>query len=282
MLNRQKALLQLVDLAGGAIDRLVLTKWAFLVRNESESRGGESFYDFVPYHYGPFSFGLYQEAGKLVSLGYLKEQGKSTWVLGDVRAPAVHDKLRRELTLISTRFRKFSRKQLIEYVYEKYPRFTVNSDLKRLAQRSVAPIAVYTAGYERKSIDAFLHGLTEAGIAHLIDVRRNPIARRYGFHRSTLERLCNSLDIQYTHVPSLGIASELRQGLDGPEAYDSLFRNYEETTLQKERTVIESVAGWVRRSPSVLVCMEAEASCCHRARLAEPISQATGLRIVHL
>lgn len=282
MLNRQKALLQLVRLAGGEIDRLVLTKWAFIIRQETESRGGESFYDFVPYHYGPFSFGLYQEAEKLVSLGYLEERGTSGWALGDVAAPQVDGRFRDDLASVASRFGKASKDELLDYVYEKYPYFTIHSKRKRLAKRHVAPLAVYTAGYETKSVDAFLNCLTEAGITHLIDVRMNPIARRYGFHRSTLSRLCNLLGMQYSHVPELGIASELRQELESVDDYKALFHRYEGTTLKKEKTAIRTVADWVLKSPSVLVCMEAEPTCCHRSHLAEPVSELTELPIVHL
>lgn len=282
MLNRQKALLELVRIAGGRIDRLVLTKWAFLLRQETISRGGESFYDFVPYQYGPFSFSLYQEAEKLVSLGYLKEVSQTAWALGDIPAPAVDANLRADLKSVSSRFLASSVEQLLDYVYHSYPQFTVNSKRKRLSNRTVAMPAVYTAGYEGKSIDAFLNSLTESGIAHLIDVRRNPIARRYGFHRSTLARLCDRLSIKYSHVPELGIASELRQQLDTEEDYQALFRRYEATTLETERLAIKTISGWIQQSPSVLVCMEANPTCCHRARLAEPVSRATGLPIVHL
>lgn len=282
MLTRQKALLELVRLAGGAIDRIVLTKWAFLIRQETESRGGESFYDFVPYQYGPFSFALYQEAEKLVSLGYLKERGSSSWALGDVSAPATERRISIDLNRVADRFRRSSVDELIDYVYERYPSFTVNSKRKQLAARPTADPAVYTAGYEGKSIDAFLNGLITAGIRHLIDVRMNPIARRYGFHRSTLDRLCGRLGIRYSHVPALGIASEFRQELDSENDYDVLFARYEATTLVTEQAAIDQVSNWVREAPSVLVCMEAEPRCCHRARLAEPVSRGTGLPIVHL
>ncbi|MDZ4820380.1 MAG: DUF488 domain-containing protein [Planctomycetota bacterium] len=282
MLNRQKALLQLVRLAGGEIDRLVLTKWAFIIRQETASRGGESFYDFVPYQYGPFSFALYQEAEKLVAIGYLKERGNSRWALGDLAAPPVDEKLRQDLSRVSTRFQKASTDELLDYVYHNYPYFTIHSKRKRLAKRAVASLAVYTAGYEAKSVDAFLNGLTENGIDHLIDVRMNPIARRYGFHRSTLSRLSNLLGIKYNHVPQLGIASELRQELNSEEDYHALFRRYESTTLKQESAAIQSVADWIQQSPSVLVCMEAEPTCCHRLHLAKSVSQLTGLPIVHL
>lgn len=282
MLNRQKALLEIVRLAGGEIDRMVLTKWAFVIRQEAESRGGDAFYDFVPYQYGPFSFGLYQEMEKLVAQGYVQERGSSAWALGTIPAPPVERSIQQDLAKVAARFRRVSVENLLDYVYDKYPQFTVNSRRKQLAARPTAPLSVYTAGYEGKSIDAFLNGFIESGVVHLIDVRSNPIARRYGFHRSTLERLTSRLGIQYSHVPHLGISSEQRQQLETMDDYEQLFRRYESTTLQTEQEAIETVCDWVRESPSVLVCMEAEPRCCHRARLAVPVSRLTGLPIHHL
>uniref|UniRef100_A0A7C2JZD4 DUF488 domain-containing protein n=1 Tax=Schlesneria paludicola TaxID=360056 RepID=A0A7C2JZD4_9PLAN len=281
MFNRQKAVLHLVELAGGTIDRLVLTKWAFLVRRETESRGGGSFYDFVPYHYGPFSFGLYHEAAKLVAQGYLRETD-SGWGRGPASAPLPEPDLQNELKRLTDRLRRLSVEALLDYVYERYPRFTINSQRRRLATRPTASLAVYTAGYEGLCIDGFLDLLTRTGITHVIDVRRNPVARRYGFHRSTLARLLERLGLQYSHVPALGIASEQRRRLETAQDYQALFQDYEGTTLQTETVAIGTVANWVTRSPSVLICRETDPHCCHRGRLADPVSRITGLPVVHL
>lgn len=282
MLNRQKILIELVRLAGGRIDPLVLTQWAFLVRKESASLGGNSFYDFVPYQHGPFSFTLFREAEKLVSQGYLLEAEGAKWKLGDVRAPEVDKTLQTELASVSARFKNASRFHLSQYVYTTYPRFTVNCKNTRNAERPVAKPAVYTAGYEGKSVEAFLDGLTQSGITRLIDVRRNPVARRFGFHRTTLNRLCEQLGIRYNHVPELGIPSESRRHLDTLSDYTSLFQQYESTTLKSEQLTIKMISAWIAESPSVLVCMEANPNCCHRARLANPVSRTTCLPIVHL
>lgn len=282
MLNRQKVLLELIRLAGGEIDRMVLTKWAFLIRHETELRGGSAFYDFVPYQYGPFSFGLYQEMEKLVAMGYVTERSSSSWAIANVKPPTVEASLQRDLEPIVGRFKNRSIDYLLDYVYDTYPKFTINSRRKKLAKPAIADLAVYSAGYEGKSIDAFLNHLVEAGIKHLIDVRSNPIARRFGFHRSTLQRLTGHLGIRYSHVPDLGISSDLRQQLETRADYDRLFKRYEATTLKTQEKAIEQVSEWVLQSPSVLVCMEAEAVCCHRARLAVPVSKITDLPIVHL
>ena len=90
----------------------------------------------------------------------------------------------------------------MDYVYRQYPWFTVNSKRQQNAARPVAALAVYTAGYEGQQVDAFLNMLMRNGIQQLLDVRNNPVSRRYGFHKTTLGRLCKSLDIEYVHRPN--------------------------------------------------------------------------------
>lgn len=77
-LSRQKVLLSLLKLAARPVERLEFMKWAFLLRQELPSEGGSAFYDFVPYHYGPYSFTLNHEAGKLESEGLLIAT-ETTW-----------------------------------------------------------------------------------------------------------------------------------------------------------------------------------------------------------
>ena len=148
--------------------------------------------------------------------------------------------------------------------------------------RPVAPLAVYTAGYERLLIDGFLNMLVQYGINCLIDVRNNPVARRYGFHKNTLARLCRSLDIDYVHVPELGINSQYRRNLRTLDDYQAIFTKYKAVTLKVEFNAIDKVTKLVREKPSVLVCMEADPAYCHRTLLAKHISDKTSLPVKHL
>ncbi len=282
MLIRQKLLLHLMQLSGGKIDRAELVKWAFLIRHETPSRGGDSFYDFVPYDDGPISFSLFQETEKLASAGRLNEVDKSTWSLSDSPLPATDVDLQNELKAVIRKFRRNSEHGVTDYVAQKYPNFTRNISRGDKPRELAPSLAVYTAGYEAKSVDSFLNGLVEAGIKRLIDVRSNPIARRYGFHRSTLSRLCGYLDIDYRHIPELGIASEMRKGLNNEKDYEALFNIYCRTTLQTKIVEIRQVADFMHEMPSVLVCMEADAQCCHRSHLSKSVSSLTGLPVVHL
>lgn len=285
MLKRQRAILALIDEAGGEATHLKVTKWAFLLRKESESCGGSAFYQFLPYKYGPFSFCLFQEAAALTRDGFIKESGRSIWILtnsGVVAASQADKLVRADIKQIVKAHLKKTKNALIDYVYDRFPWYTVNSEIRQLETRSDAKIAVYTAGYEGLMVDGFLDGLIRAGIRRVIDVRNNPISRRYGYHKSTLSRLCGNVGIEYVHFPQLGIVSQNRQNLDRPGARKTLFDKYSSTTLSNESQAINDVARLVKSKPSVLVCMEACPSECHRSRLADVVAARTELPILHL
>ena len=285
MLNRQKALLCMLRAAGGWAGRLQLVKWSFLVRNESPGGGGASFYDFLPYLRGPFSFALYHEIAKLVHSGFVAERDDETWELtatGREAAGSAPEDVRRDVrTVMSERARR-PVGEIVEYVYSVYPWYTLKSESGARVESPVAEPAVYTAGYEGRSVDAFLNGLLRAGVKRVVDVRHNPVARRYGFHGKTLARLCGKLDFDYRHFPELGVPSRQRRDLSTKADYDSLLARYEGTTLKREHHTVREVARLAADTASVLICTEADPSRCHRSRLAEAVSRETALPVRHM
>ena len=285
MLNRQRVLVHLLQQAGRPVSKIDLMKWCFLLRNETPSHGGSAFYDFLPYHYGPFSFCLYREIDSLLGDGVVKaSDGRSWQVFGkqDDATDGLSNAVRQDIARILRRFEEKPTSWLVNYVYEQYPWFTVNSRKRQLAARPVAPLAVYTAGYEGQQVDGFLNLLMRTGIQRLLDVRHNPVSRRYGFHKTTLARLCKSLEIEYIHCPELGILPVLRQTLKTPADYEFLFTTYEAELFADKAVAVGEVSKLVQAKPSVLVCMEANPQMCHRSRLATAICGKTHLPIRHL
>ncbi len=288
MLNRQKCLLYLIDQAQRPVTHLELTKWAFLLAHETPSGGGSSFYDFLPYLYGPFSFALFREADKLVRSGYLLDtviKRKEGWKLAPdppVGKTALPSGVRSDATGLVRRFADKAPDELINYVYERFPWYTANSQIRQLEKRRVAPPAIYTIGYEGCSIDRLLNSLMRKGIQRIIDVRRNPVARRYGFHKSTLTRLCGRFDINYVHMPEVGIPSELRRNLDGPDDYAALFDKYERELLPRQSDALANISKLMSDKPTALMCMEADPAMCHRSRVAKTVSSITHLSIHHI
>ncbi len=281
MLIRQKCLLYMVERAARPVSHLELTKWAFLLAREMPSGGGSTFYDFVPYLYGPFSFTLFREAGSLVRDGYLRDDAEEgTWEraghVGNGASDLPRD-VQADATRVVERFVNRNQHDLIDYVYDEFPWYTVNSRIRQLSDKPTAIPAVYTVGYEKWSVDRLLDALLQQGIAQIIDVRRNPVARRYGFHKSSLSRVAGKVGIEYVHVPEVGIPSDLRRDLNSREDYASLFARYTDEILPAQADAVARVAGLVQAKACALLCMEADPTMCHRTHLARAVAALTDL-----
>ena len=274
----------MVSQAGRPVYRIELMKWAFLLASETSSQGGDTFYSFVPYKYGPFSFGLYYDIIKLVNQKILSSVNNTIRIPDCIenRLIDLEKSIQVDINSIVERFKGICRKDLVDYVYHHYPYYTANSTKCRLFKIQAASPAVYTAGYEGLQIDGFLNSLIEKGIKCIIDVRKNPLARRYGFHGSTLHRLCVKLGLEYLHFPELGIQSVLRKELVTPSDYAILFKFYENNILKKNMRILNKIAPLLFAKPCVLVCMEADSNFCHRSQLAKVLSEKTALKVIHL
>ncbi len=283
MLIRQKIILSLIDQMGGQTSRRLLVKLAFLLGKEARIK---NFYEFVPYRYGPFSFTLYHELEMLRRNGYILFQPSEDRIqrFSDVVTPLIDFALESQIINFSKKYSTLSAETVVKSVYSDYPWFTINAEAveNRRENRPKGECAVYTVGYEGLQVDGFLNILLEAGIEQVIDVRHNPISRRYGFHKSTLSRLCQNLHITYRHVPEVGIPSELRANLRHPSDYIPLFKNYEREILPAQLGTIKKITSWIESRPSVLVCMEANPDSCHRSHLAAQVANHTKLMIQDL
>jgi uncharacterized protein (DUF488 family) len=280
MFSRQQAVLRLIANEGGKIDRLRLVKLAFLLSREVDAPKN-GLYAFVPYKHGPFSFTLYHELRALERDGWITECGRGVGLTDEPadRTLALNKAFQAIVDQVSRRHRSTGTASLVDGVYRDHPWFTLNAEApkKRAVRRPSADLAVYTIGYEGLMVDTLLDNLLRHGIKRLVDVRCNPVARRYGFHKSTLLRLCNDVGIEYLHYPDLGVPSSWRSDLTSPAAYARLFKRYEKEILPKHPTALETVATLVTEEPSALMCMEADGECCHRSRLGAEIAFRTSL-----
>ncbi len=286
VLHRQKALLLILQKVRFTASTLQVMKWAFLLSHGTSSHGGKTFYQFIPHRYGPYSFTLNQETDSLVRNGFLEKGNDNSWSLTDL-GKKLDVNLPRNVTQdidhITAEYGDLSSQDLLDLIHDKYSWFTVNSDVlgRRNKERPVAEKAIYTAGYEGKTVDEFLNLLMESGVSQLIDVRFNPISRRYGFHKSTLARLCSVLGIEYQHLPELGIPSSERDDLSSSAKYTSLFNNYRSNLPLREDALLR-VTDLLHSKPSVLVCMEADPEFCHRNVLAQHLTTLINMPVKHL
>jgi hypothetical protein len=141
---------------------------------------------------------------------------------------------------------------------------------------------VYTIGYEGQSIDSFMKKVVASGVRRIVDVRCNPVSRKYGFSKKTLSSVSNKLGLEYLHFPELGIPRESRQNLHSQNDYDKLFDEYERDILSTTEDAQDRLIRELKKSASVLLCYEENCKQCHRYRLAKAVANKSGMRVVNL
>ena len=262
----------------------MLMKWLFLFSRQSPS--SVSSYDFVPYNFGPFSFEAQQNLNQTLTQyvqrvgdGFKLREGTED----EVRLITSKIKQVEQVAIdqIWLNTERLALDDLLDDVYAKYPWYASRSKRKPCSPQTDAALAVYTSGYEGKSVDAFLDSLLSHSIKGVIDVRRNAFSQKYGFSKVALNNLCNKVGIEYDHIPELGVASELRKDLSGEDAFAKLFDDYE-NNLPEQTDALSKASEIIKSRPTTLLCFEAASEQCHRGRLAPKIAAQTDLQVKHL
>lgn len=239
-------------------------------------------YNFVPYKFGAFSFQATKDLGAMVAHGLL-DQTEIQWHLKDTTDHLALLGLddRTHIAHSVQRYATWKTRDIVRESYRLFPETALRSEmaadlLGREELRAVTAMqpqpsapGLYTIGYEGLDIDAFLNKLLGAGITLLCDVRRNALSMKYGYSKKQLEKYCNGVGIRYLHRPALGIASEKRQELNGPEAYKQLFTEYASRYLPNVVPEQHELLRDVQQEHRVaIMCFEKEPGCCHRSHLA--------------
>ena len=95
---------------------------------------------------------------------------------------------------------------------------------------------------------------------------------KYGFSKSLLKKFCESVGIEYVHMPEVGIDSDQRQELNSQRDYDQLFRIYKKENLATTKEIQTKILELLQVKKRVaLTCFEANICQCHRKPLAESI-----------
>jgi hypothetical protein len=269
-------------------------KYAFLLSRECGDARVTGSYDFVPYKFGPFSFLLYRDLDNLGKGGYIRPEceGGSVHIeasaedIVGVEVAQLPQQLRLRIQRLADRHKARSLDALLGDVYARFPWFAMHTERKDLIStplpgRPEPPVAVYTAGYEGDTVDGFFSRLLTTGIRRILDVRANPVSRKYGFARSSMNHIAESLGVRFYHMPQLGIPPALRKDLGTPEAYHRLLDWYE-TTLPGRSHAVAQAADHLQAEPSVLVCAEKDPAFCHRGRLSKALAEFTGLEVIHM
>jgi uncharacterized protein (DUF488 family) len=294
MYYRRKVLLALLETFDNELEPTRLQKLLFLLSRKQRFPS----YDFVPYQYGAFSFQAYSDLGTLSKYQQVvQEEGLFRKLDTCSYVDQLHKSDQLQIARLKDDFGNLSRQELVHYTYSTYPWFAINStiieqvnlSLKQkndifLARERSQKTALFTIGYQGKSLEKYLGQLLEADINILVDVRRNSISMKYGFSKGTLSKACKGVGIEYIHLPQLGIDSSQRQDLTNQADYDSLFIHYA-AGLKEQQEAVEVVTGLVEEKKRVAItCFEAEVCQCHRGILAREIESMPEWKhpIIHL
>lgn len=120
-------------------------------------------------------------------------------------------------------------------------------------------MALFTIGYEGKSLEELIATLAAAGVDRVIDVRALPLSRRRGFSKTPLSKALADADIDYVHLRAAGNPYR-KEGVAGFARYAA--------HLEQSPEVLAEVRAAARGHRAALLCAEAEPAECHRSVLA--------------
>ncbi len=237
-------------------------------------------YDFVPYKYGPYSFILQKDLDYLTRNGFLCFK-QNHYQINDADAIDVTSQRKMVLNDIISRYGIFTTQELIQYVYREYPQFAIKSciadsilsaaemnNVQKEKPNNEKP-ALFTIGYEGRSIDKYLSYLVFAGIKMLIDVRANAISMKPEFSERNLSNFCKLMDIEYVHIPELGISSEQRKKIKDKEI---LFKNYQDVLETNCTDYLDQIVKLALENKRIaLTCFEGNPEECHRSIVAKKV-----------
>jgi uncharacterized protein (DUF488 family) len=281
MYYRRKIILALLQLFEGQIDKISLQKLLFLFTQ----RQSKAEYDFIPYRYGCYSYSLNADLTAMVKRGMLLETTTHFTSKESIDYfKIIKESDKKLMTEIKAHYGKMSANALMKHTYLNFPYWAINSvkaseiltseQLEKVnnSRPKIEDTILFTIGYEGISLEEYLNRLLKNDVKVLVDVRNNPLSMKYGFSKSHLQRFCNSLGIEYTHFPEVGIQSEQRQELNVQSDYDKLFAVYRQNNLTKTISSQEKILNLLKEHKRIaLTCFEANICQCHRKYLAESI-----------
>ena len=146
-----------------------------------------------------------------------------------------------------------------------------------------APKRLHTLGYEKRTLEAFLAILGEAGIDVVVDVRDTPWSHKPGFSQKPLAAALAAANIQYLHARFAGNPKALRSRAadeaDALRLYADHLARHPEILDQLDALLDPMLASGHR---VCMICFERDPAHCHRGVLAAAWTARHGLAVLHL
>ena len=285
MIYRRKIILSLLEEFGNKLNKTDFQKFLFLISQEQLQNTRKSYYHFIPYKYGCFSIQSYSD------IEFLK---KNNIVRDDTSISKTDDILyakqlkREDMDIIRKIYKLHGNKdtnELLSFIYKNYPFYSLNSEIidRYLSQKEISNLKntifsknnymLFTIGYEGITLEEYINKLIKNNIKLVIDVRKNAVSMKYGFSKYTLKKWLNNINIEYEHIPELGIESEKREELKNQKDYDELFSDYKNTTLINNFKHVEYIFNkFLKHKRIALTCFEALPIQCHRSIVRDAIT----------
>lgn len=283
MFYRRKLVFALLENFENGLEKTRLQKLVFLLTKKQKNPN----YDFVPYHFGCYSYSLKADLQAMVKRdwiiiserGYeLKTEKKYYNELSSDDKKIVDDTI--------SLYGKMNTEQITKHTYLNFPYHAINSTIAsnilpekyylrvQEAKPKTDETILFTIGYEGISLEEYLNRLIRNDVKLLVDVRRNPLSQKYGFSKKLLSGFCNNLGIEYLHIPEVGIDSSKRRELNTQKDYDILFDEYNKTVLEETLESQDQILLLLKKHKRIaLTCFEADTCHCHRTHLAEKIEK---------
>ncbi|HOW13987.1 DUF488 family protein [Methanosarcina sp.] len=282
--HRQRALLYTIDKLHekDLSSRFMIVKSLFLSSHVEKIDKLIKFYHFFPHHYGPFSNVCYTDISKLQKEGYIIEKEKKFKLIekGKIALKGIDQKATLKINRVVNKFD--SDNEIMEYVYRKFPDYTIRSKLLPCQDVKKFDPGLFTIGYEGRDIDFFLNVLIQNAIDVLVDVRKNPFSMKFDFTKNSLKNYLENSEIRYLHIPELGIEGEKRKDLLTLKDYEKLFENYEKTTIKDHPELLDRITELSRSHRVALMCFEADVNMCHRGVIARNITQKENMKVLNI
>ncbi|MDY0248008.1 DUF488 domain-containing protein [Methanosarcina mazei] len=282
--HRQRALLYTIDKLHerGLSSRFMIVKSLFLSSHVEKIDKLIKFYHFFPHHYGPFSNVCYSDISRLQKEGYILEKEKKFELTekGKEALKGIDPKATLKINRVVKKFN--SDKEIMEYVYRKFPDYTIKSKLLPCQDVNMRDPGLFTVGYEGRDVDLFLNILIKNDIDVLIDVRKNPFSMKFDFTKNSLKNYLEHSEIRYLHIPELGIEGEKRKDLLTLKDYEKLFEDYQKTTIKDNPELLDKITELSRSHRVALMCFEADVNMCHRGVIARNITQKENVEVLNI
>ena len=288
MYTRKKVLYNLIKQLGNP-SNVVIQKSMFLLTHCNY--GCDCLYDFFPAKRGCYSIRLRSDYHSLTDADYLEEdyeQSRFRVVPKDEYTERItffvdsetNNAIRSVVEIVNG----MEEDDLIRYTYSLEPYYAIRSEIasslnigpefdRKLLNAKTevweSEHALYTIGYEGRSIDGFLNELIRRNIKTLFDVRKNAYSMQFEFSAQPLKKALEEAGIEYLHCPEVGIESGKRQELLPVGKQSELFEWYKENVLPKSRRFVDKALYAFESGSIAFMCFEKDPMDCHRSRLAD-------------